>query len=135
MDIKYLFKEQIILTVLIIFVVLYFIVNFNNIYSGSMFSANNNIRKPLLLALIISLLGYLFVTWDNNSFSEEIPKAIVFWVLVETATKCLTIALSGAWFKNQARILFALLRVSCVVNVLETITNSVVSGFSFLRIS
>ena len=74
MDIKYLFKEQIILTVLIIFVVLYFIVNFNNIYSGSMFSTNNNIRKPLLLALIISLLGYLFVTWDNNSFSEEIPK-------------------------------------------------------------
>lgn len=39
-----------------------------------MFSTNNNIRKPLLLALIISLLGYLFVTWDNNSFSEEIPK-------------------------------------------------------------
>ena len=74
MDIKYLFKEQIILTVLIIFVVLYFIVNFNNIYNGSMFSTNNNIRKPLLLALIISLLGYLFVTWDNNSFSEEIPK-------------------------------------------------------------
>jgi hypothetical protein len=74
MDIKYLFKEQIILTVLIIFVVLYVIVNFNNIYNGSMFSANNNIRKPLLLALIISLLGYLFVTWDNSGQSEEIPK-------------------------------------------------------------
>ena len=74
MDIKYLFKEQIILTVLIIFVVLYVIVNINNIYNGLIFSSNNNIRKPLLLALIISLLGYLFVTWDCNNISEEIPK-------------------------------------------------------------
>ena len=74
MDIKYLFKEQIILTVIIIFVVLYIIVNFNNICNGMIFSEDNNIRKPLLLALIISLLGYLFVTWDDNSQLEEIPK-------------------------------------------------------------
>ena len=75
MDIKYLFKEQIILTVITIFVVLYIIVNYNNIYNGMIFSEVNNIRKPLLLALIISLLGYLFVTWDDgNSQLEEIPK-------------------------------------------------------------
>jgi hypothetical protein len=74
MDIKYLFKEQIILTVLIIFVILYVIVNINNISNGLIFSSNNNIRKPLLLALIIALLGYLFVTWDTSNSSEEIPK-------------------------------------------------------------
>jgi hypothetical protein len=66
MDIKYLFREQIILTVIIIFIVLYIIVNFDNIYNSNIFDENNNIRKPLLLALIISLLGYLFVTWDDN---------------------------------------------------------------------
>ncbi len=74
MDIKYLFKEQIILTVLIIFVILYVIVNIYNVSNGLIFSSNNNIRKPLLLALIISLLGYLFVTWDTSNSSEEIPK-------------------------------------------------------------
>ncbi len=74
MDIKYLFKEQIILTVLIIFVILYIIVNIYNVSNGLIFSSNNNIRKPLLLALIISLLGYLFVTWDTSNSSEEIPK-------------------------------------------------------------
>lgn len=75
MDIKYLFKQQIILTVIIIFVVIYIIVNFNNICNGMILSEENNIRKPLLLALIISLLGYLFVTWDDgNNQLEEIPK-------------------------------------------------------------
>jgi hypothetical protein len=75
MDIKYLFKEQIILTVIIIFIVLYIIINYNNMYNGLIINENNNIRKPLLLALIISLLGYLFVTWDDcNCQLDEIPK-------------------------------------------------------------
>src|SRR6056300_754715 len=68
-------------------------------------------------------------------FSGAIPKAAVFSVLVETATKCLLTAVSGAFFKNQARILWALLRVSWVVKVLDTITKRVVSGFNPFKTS
>ena len=45
-------------------------------------------------------------------FSGVMPKAAVFSVLVETATKCFATAVSGAWFKNQERILVELLSVS-----------------------
>src|SRR5210317_59074 len=68
-------------------------------------------------------------------FFASIPKAAVFSVLVETATKCFEMATSGAYSKNQLRILYALLKVSWVVKVLDTITKSVVSGFKPLRIS
>ena len=64
---------------------------------------------------------------------SAIPKAVTFFILVETATKCFAIASSLADFKNQAFNVFALESVSCVVNVFETITNNVVSGFNFFK--
>src|SRR5690606_17772645 len=66
---------------------------------------------------------------------SSIPKAFTFLILVETATKCFAMAAWLADFKNHSLMVFALDSVSCVVNVFETITKSVVSGFSFFMIS
>src|SRR5690606_25563612 len=63
---------------------------------------------------------------------SSIPNALTFLILVDTATKCLAIADAPPDFKNQSLMVFAFESVSCVVNVFETITNNVVSGFSFL---
>ena len=54
---------------------------------------------------------------------------------VDTATKCLAIADSSAFFKNQRLAVLALVSVSCVVNVFETMTNKVVSGFKCFNVS
>ncbi len=67
--------------------------------------------------------------------SGLIPKLVTFSMLVETATKCLETSSCFADFKNHSLIVSALESVSCVVKVLETITNKVVSGFNFFIIS
>ena len=71
----------------------------------------------------------------GNTFWGSIPKAAIFSKFVETAIKCCAIADSAADCRNHLRMLVALVRVSCVVNVLETIKNKVVSGFIFFKIS
>ena len=51
----------------------------------------------------------------TEKLSEEIPKETVFSTLLDTATKFFSIELLGACFKNQSRILLALVIVSCVL--------------------
>ena len=66
--------NQIILTFLIMFVVLYLVFNHNNIRNGNIFGEGNNLRRPLIIALIGVLLFYLFMTWDNKDNIDNVPK-------------------------------------------------------------
>ena len=68
----------------------------------------------------------------GKTLSGLIPNSVTFWILVETATKCFATSSCEADCKNQLLIVSALDKVSCVVKVLETTTNKVVSGFNFL---
>jgi hypothetical protein len=74
----------------------------------------------------------------GKMLSGLIPNSVTFWMFVETATKCLAtsfcVAVPNSLDKNHSRIVSAFESVSCVVNVLEAMTKSVVSGFSFLII-
>ena len=64
------------------------------------------------------------------------PKADTAASLVDSATKCLAIASSGApESRNQRRALWALVSVSWVVNVFEAMMNRVVSGSTRLHTS
>ena len=65
-----------------------------------------------------------------NMLAVSMPNSATRWALVLTATKCLATA---AWSpprpaSSQLRASVALVSVSCVVNVLDTMTNSVVAG-------
>src|SRR3569623_1594603 len=72
----------------------------------------------------------------SNILRGSMPKAATACALVESATKCVASAASSlARAKNHVRALWALVRVSWVVKVLEAITNSVVSGSSRRRVS
>ena len=71
----------------------------------------------------------------GKMFSGAIPKLVTFCKLVETATKCLAMSFSVADCKNHFFTVSEFVNVSCVVNVLETMTNNVVSGFVFFNIS
>ena len=68
-------------------------------------------------------------------FFESIPKALTLSIFVDTATNCFAISGSDAYCKNHFLIVVALDMVSWVVNVLETIIKSVVSGLSFFKTS
>src|SRR5690606_1831473 len=71
----------------------------------------------------------------GKMFSGSIPNSSTWEILLETATKCLETASASACFLNQVLAVLALLKVSWVVKVFETITNSVVSGFRSFKVS
>ena len=54
-------------------VVLYFIFNISNLRDGDIFSNENELKKPLIIALIGTLLLYLYLTWDNTLDDNIIP--------------------------------------------------------------
>ena len=62
-------------------------------------------------------------------FSFDMPKELAFSKLVETAINCLLNVLSGACFKNHFLKVYALLSVSSVVKLLETI----IKGFFWIN--
>ncbi len=66
--------NQIILTFLIMFVVLYVVFNHNNISNGNIFGEGNDLKKPLIIAMIGVLLFYLFMTWDKEDNIDNVPK-------------------------------------------------------------
>jgi hypothetical protein len=73
---------------------------------------------------------------NSNMFAGSIPNARTSFSFVESATKCFaTAASSFAAAKNQSRAVCAFVSVSCVVNVFEAMTNSVVSGRRFFNVS
>ena len=61
--------NQLILTFLIMFAVLYIFFNMKNIRNGDIFNGSD-IKKPLIIALIGALLFYLYMTWENNDEVE-----------------------------------------------------------------
>jgi len=59
-------ESKLILTLLVVFCVLYIIFNIDSIKNGDIFNSNSQYRKPLIIALIVTLLYYLYATWDNK---------------------------------------------------------------------
>jgi len=53
------------------FAVLYIFFNMDNIRNGDVFNDESDYKKPLIIALIGTLLVYLFMTWDNDD--EKVP--------------------------------------------------------------
>ncbi len=66
---KSLFKNYIVLIALVIFVVVYIIINFDAVKQGDIY--NGDLTKSFLLTGIIVLLSYLFVTWDEDKETTE----------------------------------------------------------------
>jgi len=64
-------QNQLILTLVLMFAVLYIFFNMDNIRNGDLFSDESEYRKPLIIALIGTLLVYLFMTWDCDD--ETVP--------------------------------------------------------------
>lgn len=61
--------NQILLTFSIMFAVLYIFFNMKSLKSGNTIGGLN-LKKPLLISLIGTLLFYLYITWDedNNNY-------------------------------------------------------------------
>lgn len=57
-------QNQLILTLILMFVVLYIFFNMNILRNRNMSNSECEYRKPLIIALIGTLLVYLFLTWD-----------------------------------------------------------------------
>jgi len=64
-------QNQLILTLVLMFAVLYIFFNMDIIRNGDIFSDDSDYKKPLIIALIGTLLVYLFLTWDCDD--ENIP--------------------------------------------------------------
>ena len=64
-------QNQLILTLVLMFAVLYIFFNIDIIKNGDLFSDASEYKKPLIIALIGTLLVYLFLTWDNDD--EPVP--------------------------------------------------------------
>ncbi len=64
-------QNQLILTLVLMFAVLYIFFNMDNIRDGDLFNDGSEYKKPLIIALIGTLLVYLFMTWDNDD--EQVP--------------------------------------------------------------
>ena len=66
---KSLFKNYIILIALVVFAVVYIIINFDAVKQGDIY--NGDLTKSFLITGIIVLLSYLFVTWDDDKETTE----------------------------------------------------------------
>jgi amino acid permease len=66
---KSLFKNYIVLIALIVFAVVYIIINFDAVKQGDIY--NGDLTKSFLITGIIVLLSYLFVTWDDDKETTE----------------------------------------------------------------
>jgi hypothetical protein len=64
-------QNQLILTLVLMFVVLYIFFNMDNIRNGDVFSDGSEYKKPLIISLIGALIVYLFLTWDSDD--EYVP--------------------------------------------------------------
>ena len=62
---KSIFADYIILITILVFVVIYIIINYDNIKQGNIY--NGDFTKSLLLTAIIILVVYMFITWDDNN--------------------------------------------------------------------
>jgi len=63
-------QSNLILTLLIMFSVLYVFFNMKSLRNGNLFNDESDYKKPLIIALIVTLLYYLYATWDKKE--EEI---------------------------------------------------------------
>lgn len=59
-------ESKLILTLLIVFCVLYIMFNIDDIRNGDIFNSDSQYRKPLIIALIVTLVYYLYATWDKK---------------------------------------------------------------------
>jgi hypothetical protein len=59
-------QSKLILTLLIMFSVLYIFFNIDSIRNGDIFNDDSNYKKPLIIALIGTLVYYLYETWDKK---------------------------------------------------------------------
>jgi hypothetical protein len=64
-------QNQLILTLLLMFAVLYIFFNMDTIKNGELFNDESEYKKPLIIALIGTLLLYLYMTWDCDE--EQVP--------------------------------------------------------------
>lgn len=65
MDLNFCLKNHLILTCLIVFVVIYIVINYNR-PDGQFL--NGNLRTPILYSAVVVLALYLYCNWD-----DEIP--------------------------------------------------------------
>ncbi len=64
-DFKKILSSYILLIALCIFVVIYLIINYDKVKAGDIYSGD--LTKSILLTGIITLLIYMFATWDDDS--------------------------------------------------------------------
>ena len=71
MDLNYSLRHHLVLTSVLVFVVVYVVINYKQVCEGNLF--DGKVRLPILYAALIVLVAYLFVTWDDPDTSNNIP--------------------------------------------------------------
>ena len=74
-DYKIFFKSNLLLISILLFVVIYVILNYNQINSNGIFTGD--FVKSILITAIVVLLLYLFTTWDDESINKNFKYKIV----------------------------------------------------------
>jgi hypothetical protein len=60
-----------IIILLCLFLTVYIIINYKIISNGNIY--NGNVPKTIIITGIIFLLLFVFVSWDNENFDDQIP--------------------------------------------------------------
>lgn len=71
-DYRSLLISNFVLVIITLFVVIYIIINYENVFNGDIFNGRLCIVKVVLITGIISLIVYLFTTWDIDDVQSDI---------------------------------------------------------------
>ena len=73
-EFKTFYSSNVILFIALLFVIVYIVINWEQIYNGNYFSGQ--MVKPILVTGIIFLVAHMLITWDDNSIETEYPSDI-----------------------------------------------------------
>jgi hypothetical protein len=78
-EFKTFYSSNIILFVVLLFVIVYAIINWEQIYRGNYF--NGQLVKSILVTGIIFLIVHMLITWDDNAIETDYPSDIPMYKL------------------------------------------------------
>lgn len=74
-DFKSFYQSNILLFIILLFVVVYIIINWSFMWEGNYFSGE--FIKPILITGIIFLISHMLITWDDNSSDSDTDDLII----------------------------------------------------------
>ncbi len=78
-EFKSFYSSNIIFFVVLLFVIVYIVINWKQIYNGNYFYGQ--FVKPILISGIIFLVVHMLITWDDNTIQTDYPSDIPLYKL------------------------------------------------------